>query len=186
MVSRISFSLTLPGIKLRVTSLKLPRLLFLPFLKMGVIIAFFQHSGTSSCHYDLSEVIVSGLTMRSVSSVSPYGYFPSGPMDMCTSSLFTCSVIWSSFTEGKSSLLQTFPLDSRIWDWWSQVFPLKTEEKEFSTLVFSMSFVTGSLAPFSIGHKFSLIPSCWYNCHSHSCCPSCPLPHSTPDGLSIS
>ena len=108
MVSRKICSITFPGTELRLTSLSLPRSSFLPFLKTGVMFAFFQSSKISLDHHDLSKTMKNDLPVTPTSSLSTLGCIPSGPMDLCTSSLFKCSLTWSSSTEGKSSVFQTF------------------------------------------------------------------------------
>lgn len=50
---------------------------------MGMTLAFFQSSGTSSNHHDLSKITESSLTRMSTSSLSTDGCNPSGPMDLC-------------------------------------------------------------------------------------------------------
>lgn len=70
-VSRISFSITFPGIKVRLACLQLLGF-FLPFLKTGVTFALFQCSGTPPPHFDhhaLSEVIKSSFTKTSDNSL---------------------------------------------------------------------------------------------------------------------
>lgn len=61
--------------------------------------------------------------------------------------------------KGKSSLLQ--PLVSGIWDSWRQDLPVKMEvkkkRKSIDHMVFSISFVTTSSAPFSGGPTFFLV-----------------------------
>ena len=54
------------------------------------------------------------------------------PMDLCLYNLLKCSLIWSSSTKAKSSLLQTFPLIVRAWDCSVPVLPVKTKVKEAS------------------------------------------------------
>jgi len=65
MVSRISCSITFPGIKVRLTNPQFPGISFLPFLKVDVTFTFLRFSGTSPDHHDLSKIIESGLTMTS-------------------------------------------------------------------------------------------------------------------------
>ncbi|XP_054047405.1 biogenesis of lysosome-related organelles complex 1 subunit 5 isoform X2 [Rissa tridactyla] len=66
---------------------------FLPFLKTGV-----QSSGTFPSHSHLSKR-ESGLAVTSASSFSTCGHNLSQPVDLCVSSLFKCSLMWSSSTE---------------------------------------------------------------------------------------
>lgn len=57
----------------------------------------------------------------------------------CTSSVVKCSQAWASFTEGKSSLFQTFPLASGTWDSQKLILLVKSEAKTSAALC-SFSF----------------------------------------------
>ena len=85
---------------------------FLPFLKIGVSFTFFQSSETSPSRIDLSKIINSGLAVTSASPLSICRCILSGPVGLCTSSLFKCSLAWSSSSSSGKSSLQTFPLIS--------------------------------------------------------------------------
>ena len=78
----------------------------------GVIIVFFQSSGTSPDHHDLLKIDMSGLTMTLASSLSTFGSIPSDPLEFYVFSLFKYSQTCSSSTDGKFSLLQTTTLVS--------------------------------------------------------------------------
>ena len=76
MASRISCSITFPGMEVRLTGLLFPGSSLLPFLKTGVTLAFLQFSGTSPVLQDLSKMMESGSAMTSASSLSTRGCIP--------------------------------------------------------------------------------------------------------------
>ncbi|KAJ7399006.1 hypothetical protein BTVI_119305 [Pitangus sulphuratus] len=67
--------------------LVVPWVLLLAPLKTGVTFAIIHSSGTSLDLHDLSEMILSGLTLVSVNSLNSHGFIPSGSMDLWMSSL---------------------------------------------------------------------------------------------------
>jgi len=68
--------------EVRITCLYLPRSSFLPFLRIGVIMAFFQSSGTCPILHNLSKMIESGSAITSASFLSAHGCIPLEPMDL--------------------------------------------------------------------------------------------------------
>lgn len=82
-----------------------PQMSFLPFL-IQKLQRVFRNLSQSEQPFDASKII-NGLAMTSASSLSSQGRM---------SSVVQCSLAWASFTEGKSSLFQTFPLASGAWD----------------------------------------------------------------------
>jgi len=65
MVSRISYSITFPGIEVRFSCLHFPGCSFLPFLKRRVMSACLQSLGTFPCCHDGIKHVESGLAMTS-------------------------------------------------------------------------------------------------------------------------
>lgn len=127
-----------PGGQMRLTSLLSPGFSFLPFLKIGVTIAFPWSLCTSpSCH-NRAKIIENGLATTNASSLSMWAN-PSGPMDLWMPSLLRYSLTGSSFTKGTSSTFHT--------SLWAMGFlkasnMVKTKsEKAFSTLAFSPFWV---------------------------------------------
>lgn len=96
------------------------------------------------------------------------------------------SLTWFSSTKGKYSLFWTFQLISETCDYWVPLLPVKTESrKALGTSAFSVSFATGSSAPFSSRPTFSLVfLLLLLYCRSLSCCPSCFSPDLTAGCLS--
>ena len=94
-----------PGLEVRLTTLSFPGISSsLPILRIALTFAFFQ----SSDQHDLLKIIKRGLAMTLASSLRTHGCIPSGPMHLCLSKLFKCSLTRPSSTKDKSSLLQAF------------------------------------------------------------------------------
>lgn len=86
MTSKVSFSVTFPGMEVRLAGW--PSVFSsLPFLKTGETLASFQSLGISRLLRYLSEVMQSGLEVTSTSSWSTPGCIPLGSMDLWVSSL---------------------------------------------------------------------------------------------------
>lgn len=141
---KIFFSFLFPRIKVKHLN---PQFLRSCFLKSVVIFAFFQSSGTSSNHHDLPKMIIKSGLAVTASSLNTCGCIPSGSMDLCISSLFKCSLIWSSFTPSVSlhcSIFFHWIHGPRIPE--GKFHQVKTEAiKALSTLASCKSFVTWSL-----------------------------------------
>lgn len=112
MVSKIICSSAFPETEVRMAGLQFPRSSFMPFL---------QSSEMSTDHHNLSILpIDSCLTITLASFFNTTGCILSGPMTLCMSSLFTCSLTRSSCPR---FLLQTFPVVSGISASWRQWRP---------------------------------------------------------------
>jgi len=84
MTSRISCSITFSRMEVRLTGLYFPGSSFLPFLKIGVTLAFHQSSGTSPVLQDLSKMMESASAMTSASSLSTLkGQVTVSSLDIC-------------------------------------------------------------------------------------------------------
>lgn len=120
-----------PGGQMRLTSLLSPGFSFLPFLKIGVTIAFPWSLCTSpSCH-NRAKIIENGLATTNASSLSMWAN-PSGPMDLWMPSLLRYSLTGSSFTKGTSSILQLFTPASGPWDSWRPVIWWRLSQRRHS------------------------------------------------------
>lgn len=89
---------------MRPISLQFPRSSFLPFSKTEETFAFFHSAGTSQIAMTFQE--------QPCNDNGQVLQHPFGAIDMCMSSLFVCSLTWSSSSKGISSLPQIFPLVS--------------------------------------------------------------------------
>lgn len=83
-ISRISCSVTCPGIEMKLAGLSFPGSSLLPILKIGLIIFYPVLS-------QLPKITENGFTMASTSSLSTYGFTPSGPLGLCMSHLLKYS-----------------------------------------------------------------------------------------------
>lgn len=104
MFSRISCSITFPGIEVRLTNLSLPRYSFLPILKKETF-TFLQSSSTSSCH-DQRKITESALA-TTISSLRTHERISSEPMDLFMLSLL--SILTLSSHHGCIFLAPFFP-----------------------------------------------------------------------------
>lgn len=111
--------------------------------------------GTSHICHDLSKTIKSGHTMTLSKHLSICGYIPSSLMDLCVSSFFKRSSVWSSSTECESALV--FPSCFRGLRLPEASLTIRTKQvKVFYTLAFPCVFIRSS-APFSRGLKLGSI-----------------------------
>lgn len=101
---------------------------------------------------DLLEVIESGPTMTLVSLLCTSHQI----LWIYVSTLFKCSMISSSFSEGKSSLLQT-SLFSGTRDSWNLILPVKTEAK-IASRGWSFPCPSSTCSIQQPGHVFSCLP----------------------------
>lgn len=82
----------------------------LPYTKTAVTLVLFQSLETSPNQHYVSIIIKRYFTITWDNSLSTCGCALTELTDFCSSSLFKCPLIWSSSTNGKSSLLQIFHL----------------------------------------------------------------------------
>lgn len=101
MVSRMNYSITLPGLTWCCCSLG-------PSCPQWRQEWHWLCSG-SSRHHSHSKIAKSSLMMTSTRSLCTYGYIPSRPMDLYLSSFLKCSLTRLSSTKGKFSFLQIVP-----------------------------------------------------------------------------
>lgn len=127
MFAKSIFSITFPGTDVMPSGLLFPRS---SFFKIGVTFILFQVSETYPNCCNLLKVTKNVFAMASVSFLSIHGCSPPGPTDLLMSSLFKCSLGWSSSTDGKYSLLQTFHLVSGAWAFWRSVLAVTNETKK--------------------------------------------------------
>lgn len=111
--------------------------------------------GTSHICHDLSKTIKSGHTMTLSKLLSICGYIPSSLMDLCVSSFFKCSSVWSPSTQCESAL--DFPSCFRGLRLPEASLTIRIKKvKLLYTLAFPCLFVRSS-APFSRGLKLGSI-----------------------------
>ena len=152
MASRITCPITFQGTEVRLKVLWVYLLVLLEGRNTIYFLPVFKHLSQSPWLFEDHEE-----TLQWHQPGYTHGCIPSGPMDLCVSSLLMCSLNWSSSTSGMPSLLQTFSLVSRTWDSWRLVLLLKSEvKKAFRTSAFLMSCVTEAPAPFSSKPTFPL------------------------------
>lgn len=105
-------------------------ILFLIHLEDRSYICFLLSSRAFPNHHDLSKNKWDICLVTILASfLSTHRCIPSGPTDLCVSSLFIYSLTWSSPTTGKPSFLQTFPVVSGTQNSCRRVLPVRPKQR---------------------------------------------------------